>query len=71
MKRLKIKWNIILVIALAIFSAVFIYKMCSTSNQAMQAIGLDVVFEGEFSYDEDKWYDVGKEKMSGTYDSVM
>ena len=71
MKRLKIKWNIILVIALAIFSAVFIYKMCSTSNQAMQAIGLDVVFEGEFSYDEDKWYDVGKEKMSGTYDSVV
>ena len=71
MKRLKIKWNVILVIAFVVLTAVFIYKMCRTSNQAISAIGLDVSFEGQFSYDEEKWYDIGDSKMSGTEDSVV
>ena len=71
MKRLKIKWNIILVIGFVILTMVFIYKMCKTSNQAIPAIGLDVTFEGQFSYDEDKWYDIGETKMLGTHDSVV
>ena len=53
MKRLKIKWNIMLVIALLILTMIFVYNMCRSSNQAMTAIGLDVGFEGQFSYDED------------------
>ena len=71
MKRLKIKWNVILVIAFVVLTMVFIYRMCRTSNQAVAPVGQDVRFEGQFSYDEDKWYDIGKDKMSGTYDSVV
>ena len=42
-----------LVIALLILTMIFVYNMCRSSNQAMTAVGLDVGFEGQFSYDED------------------
>ena len=71
MKRLKLKWNIMLVIALLILTMIFVYNMCRSSNQAMTAIGLDVGFEGQFSYDEDSWYNIDDDKISGNHDSVV
>ena len=71
MKRLKIKWNIMLAIAFIILAIIFIHKMCSSSNQAMMAVGLDVGFEGQFSYDEESWYDIDKNKISGKQDSIV
>lgn len=71
MKRLKIKWNIVLLIALFILTIIFIHKMCRSSNQAMTAVGLDVGFEGQFSYDEDSWYNIDDDKISGNHDSVV
>ncbi len=67
----KIKWNIVLVIAFVILTALHVYTMCNNSNQAIAPVGLDVGFEGQFSYDEDKWYNIGDNKMSGTHDSVV
>lgn len=60
-----------LVIALLILTMIFVYNMCRSSNQAMTAIGLDVGFEGQFSYDEDSWYNIDDDKISGNHDSVV
>lgn len=60
-----------LVIALLILTMIFVYNMCRGSNQAMTAIGLDVGFEGQFSYDEDSWHNIDDDKISGNHDSVV
>ena len=67
----KIKWNIVLVIAFVVLTAISVYTMCNNSNQASAPVGLDVGFEGKYSYDEKNWYDIGENKMSGTHDSVV
>ena len=67
----KIKWYIVLMIAFVVLTAISVYTMCNNSNQASAPVGLDVGFEGKYSYDEKNWYDIGEKKMSGTHDSVV
>lgn len=71
MKRLKVNWNIIMVIGFILLTVICIYRMCGNSNQAIAAIGLPVEFEGQFSYDEKEWYTVGVDKISGKENSVI
>lgn len=71
MNRIKWKWNIILAAGFLLLTVIYIYRMCSNSNQAMSAVGLSIQFEGQFSYDEKEWYSLGQEQISGDAQSVV
>lgn len=67
----KLRWNIAGCLLLVILAGALLYHMCHTTNQAMPAFVLDVVFEGEYSQDGSDWKKYDKYTKLSSFDGDL